>query len=167
MIWYDDDEINKLNLTDKFLYDENSFTSGGVEILLDELDFGSVNISAEAWDNANNLSEKQIVFNMNDSNELKLTNIFNHPNPFVEETIFGFEINEESTVEIRIFSLSGQLINTLDPFDVFYGYSKISWNGKDFYGNEIANGVYLYQVTASSILSEKVISKIGKVAKYR
>ena len=77
-------------------------------------------------------------------------------NSLLIDIIFGFEINEESTVEIRIFSLSGQLINTLDPFDVFYGYSKISWNGKDFYGNEIANGVYLYQVTASSILSEKV-----------
>ena len=167
MIWYNDDEINKINLTNKFLYNENSFTSGAVEILLDDIDFGSVNISAEAWDNANNLSEKQIIFNVNDNDDLKLTNIFNHPNPFMENTIFGFEINEESNVEIKIFSLSGQLINTLDPFDVFYGYSKISWNGKDFYGNEIANGVYLYQITASSISSERVISEIGKVAKYR
>ena len=167
MIWYDDDELNKVNITNRFLYDENSFTSGSVEILLKDIDFGNINISAEAWDNANNLSQKQIFFNFNDGNNLKLSNLFNHPNPFAENTNFGFEINEESNIEIKIFTLSGQLINILDPFDIFYGYSRISWNGKDFYNNEIANGVYIYEITAKSIMSEKIISEIGKLAKYK
>ena len=134
---------------------------------MDELKTSKINISAEGWDNANNLSQKTIIFNLSDYKNIKITNLFNHPNPFLNNTNFGFEINEESTITIKIFSISGEQINTLDPFDTFYGYSIIPWNGKDYYGNEIANGIYLYEIKATGIISEKVISEIGKIAKYR
>ena len=166
-VWYDENEQNKINLTNTFLYDENSFTSGSVEIIMDELKTSKINISAEGWDNANNLSQKTIIFNLSDYKNIKITNLFNHPNPFLNNTNFGFEINEESTITIKIFSISGEQINTLDPFDTFYGYSIIPWNGKDYYGNEIANGIYLYEIKATGIISEKVVSEIGKIAKYR
>ena len=96
-----------------------------------------------------------------------LLNDSKYPNPFKYETQFGFEVNKNALVKIKIFTIAGELISELEPLESFYGYSHIDWDGRDYYGDIIANGVYLYQITATSIDDAEESMKIGKAAKYR
>ena len=45
------------------------------------------------------------------------------------------------------------------------GYNFINWDGKDKYGDNIANGVYLY--TLKALKNGNTVSRIGKIAKYQ
>ena len=94
-----------------------------------------------------------------------LFNVFNYPNPFKNNTQFSFEINQSAEVEINIYTLGGRKIKNIRSDYYEAGYHYINWDGKDTYGDNIANGVYLYSLKA--INNGKSISKIGKVAKYQ
>ena len=48
----------EINVTNKFLYDQNSLNSGNIFYKPEEKDI--LNIEVKAWDNANNPSQKQI-----------------------------------------------------------------------------------------------------------
>jgi len=124
-------------------------------------------LTIEAWDNANNVSKENLKLNLIESSEFTLSNVFNYPNPFSKSTQFAFEVSQPASVSIKVFSLTGQLVIEVgDIFESHYGYSHIDWNGKDDFGGEIANGAYLYQLTAEPDDGGKKISIIGKLAKY-
>ncbi len=166
-IWLGEDEENSSDLTNGFLYLEGSHTSGSVIFPLSDALPGEISINVEAWDNANNVSQESITLNINSNKTLELTNIFNYPNPFKFETQFGFEVNKNALIKIRVFTIAGELIAELEPLQSFYGYSHIDWDGRDHYGDIIANGVYLYQITATSLDDREESTIIGKAAKYR
>lgn len=166
-IWFEEDDANSIDLTNEFLYSEGSHTSGSVIFSLSNALPGEISITAEAWDNANNVNRESVTLNINSNEALELTNVFNYPNPFKYETQFGFEVNKNALVKIKIFTIAGELISELEPLESFYGYSHIDWDGRDYYGDIIANGVYLYQITATSIDDAEESMKIGKAAKYR
>ena len=48
----------------------------------------------------------------------------------------------------NVFTVSGRLVKTIDEFVNPEGFrvADIKWDGKDEYGDELARGVYLYQV---------------------
>lgn len=72
----------------------------------------------------------------------------NYPNPFNPQTEIRFQIPEASHVVVRIFNVIGEEIRTLvnSPYEA--GYHGVRWNGKDNRGNDVASGVYLYQIHA-------------------
>jgi len=164
-LWVDEDESNEVDLTNEFVYSPSSAQSGSVTYSTIELPVGESIITVEAWDNANNPAQKSISLNITSSSELILTNVFNYPNPFKYETQFAFEVSRAAEVTIKIFTLAGQLVKELDPMETFIGYSHINWDGRDDFGDEIAYGAYLYQVTATSIDSGKKVTRIRKIAK--
>ncbi len=41
-----------------------------------------------------------------------------------------------------------------------YGYNEVEWDGTDAKGNELANGMYLFKITADH--EGKVVTKTGK-----
>ena len=166
-LWFDEDESNANNLTNLFVYDPGSDSSGTLDLPLLDIQTNQSLITIKAWDNANNPSQKSIKLNITAGTELILTNVFNYPNPFQTNTQFGFEVNKESSVKIRIYTLAGQLVTHLAPNELFYGYSHINWNGLDDFGDQIANGVYLYQLDAQSTDTDEKNTYIGKIAKYR
>ena len=76
---------------------------------------------------------------------------------------------------LKKFNYQLNKINSLDqvPFlpartfkEIEYesGYHKIDWDGYDEYGNEIANGVYLYRIKA--ITNNSTRTYIGRCAKF-
>ncbi len=166
-VWYGEDEVDAVEVTDGFVYEDGSHTTGSVEVSLADALPGELIVTAEAWDNANNAARESVTLNITTDEALTLTNVFNYPNPFKGKTQFGFEVNREALVEIKVFTISGELVAVLDPLETFYGYSHIDWDGRDHFGDQIANGVYLYQITATSLDDEEAATKIGKAAKYR
>lgn len=164
-LWMNEDESNHTDLTARFIYDPESYTSGSVSYSLTELLPGESLLTVEAWDNANNPAQKSISLNVTSFTELTLTNVFNYPNPFKNGTQFAFEVTQEANVTIKIFTITGQLIRKLDPMETFMGYSHIDWDGRDDFGDEIAYGAYLYQVTAIPIQGGQKATRIKKIAK--
>ncbi len=166
-IWQDEDEATAEDVTDLFVYDTGSYTEGTLSFPLQNLN-NEIMLTIEAWDNANNVSKENLKLNLVESSEFTLSNVFNYPNPFSKSTQFAFEINQSASVSIKVYTLTGQLVTEVgDPFESHNGYSHIDWDGRDEFGDKIANGAYLYQLTAEPEEGGKKVSVIGKLAKYR
>ena len=154
---------NQNNITHLFIYDKNSITTG--RILISDLNNENLHFKVKAWDNTNNPSEKEIKLFISDNKGLTIFNLYNYPNPFKNNTQFSFEINESAEIEINIYTLGGRKIRNIDRKFYKAGYNFINWDGKDKYGDNIANGVYLYSLKAFN--DDSKVSKIAKLAKYR
>jgi len=153
-----------MDVTDQFYYDINSITTGIIP-----LDFTSaaenITIHISAWDNGNNPAESEISLTRLTLEKLKLFNVYNFPNPFSTETQFTFELTQPADVQISIFTISGRKIYQSQQQSFSQGFHFIDWNGKDHYGDNIANGVYLYKIKA--VGDESSIDQFGRIAKYR
>jgi hypothetical protein len=152
------------DITHLFLYDENSITTGKIA-LADLTNNKDVEIHVKAWDNANNPAELTIKLYITDNQGLRLFNVFNFPNPFVSETQFSFEISSTAEISVDIYTIGGRRICQISPQTVTAGYNFINWDGRDKYGDILANGVYLYRVKAKN--GNESVSTIGKIAKYQ
>ena len=167
-LWFDEDENNFIDLTHLFIYDEGEYNSGEIDYPLTSVESDELFITVEAWDNANNPTQESIKLNLLSSTGLTLNNVFNYPNPFSLSTQFTFDVSENSEIEIKIYTLNGVLVRRLEPFETFTGFSIYDeWDGFDSFGDNIANGVYLYELEATSTVSGKKVSHIGKLAKFR
>ena len=150
------------NKTNQFSYDKNSITTG--TILLSPFN-EKINIKVKAWDNANNPSEKVIALNYSENDILKIYNLFNFPNPFSDFTQFTFELTKMSDITIDIYSIGGKKIFSLEKTNAPKGFNIIYWNGQNHFGDDLANGVYIYHVKAMA--KDEKISSLGRLAKFR
>lgn len=81
----------------------------------------------------------------------KLSN--NYPNPFNPSTVISFEIPEKSYVELKIFNLTGEEIET-----IFSGELEAGKYERRFNGANLASGVYFYRLTSGSVsISQKMV----------
>jgi len=165
----DERKDQKYDLTPFFDYDVGSYLSGTIEYPLTGLSPGWHSVTIKAWDNANNSSEASTTFRVESLEELRLQDVLNYPNPFSSQTTFTFQINREAEVEIKIYTLSGRLIRTLEPYLAQVGFNMISWDGRDADGDPLANGVYLYKIRARSYTGSKELETevIGKLMVMR
>jgi hypothetical protein len=74
----------------------------------------------------------------------------NYPNPFNPSTTIKFSIPEKSTVQLTVYNQIGELIQTLVNEDKFAGTYEIEFNGQN-----MASGVYFYQIKANNFVSTK------------
>ena len=87
----------------------------------------------------------------------------NYPNPFNPETWIPFTLKEKAQVVIRIYNLTGQLIKTLDlgekePGEYLSKDRAAYWNGHNDSGEEVASGIYFYQLRAGDkVLTKKMV----------
>ncbi|MBT5420662.1 MAG: T9SS type A sorting domain-containing protein [Candidatus Cloacimonetes bacterium] len=70
----------------------------------------------------------------------------NYPNPFNPSTTISFSILEDSKVELSIFNLKGQNVNTIVNDNLQKGEHLFSWNGTDKLGEILSSGVYFYKL---------------------
>ncbi len=179
----DELENEEIILTDLFNYYEGNFKAG--KILYDFSTYkrsnydqdnnlieqyglapGEHTIRIKAWDNFNNSSIATASFTVVSDEILKITNVFNYPNPFSLTTTFTFTINQQpSQLKIKIYTVRGKLIETLDNIPGEAGYNQIYWDGRDRDGDVLANGVYLYKIIAAAkpqdiILKDEYIGKL-------
>lgn len=67
----------------------------------------------------------------------------NYPNPFNPSTIIEYAVPSRSNVNLSVYSLTGELVDTIVNETVNPGYHKTSFNL-----NTLAAGVYTYRITA-------------------
>jgi hypothetical protein len=103
-------------------------------------------------ENASGDNDYKITFEI--EHESTITNIFNYPNPFSTSTRFVFELTGSEipdAMQIQIFTITGKLVKTIDLNDlgnvhIGRNITEYAWDGTDQFGDQLANGVYLYRV---------------------
>ena len=171
----DNDETNPVILNNYYETDVDVYQRGKVNYPFRDLEPGLHTLTFKAWDVYNNSSTAEIQFIVFDKDEkLKIENVLNYPNPFVNYTEFWFNHNssEPLDVSIQIFTVSGKLIRTLngqtgsaeccDQSTSSLSRS-ISWDGRDDFGDKIGKGVYVYKLTVRSNTLNKKVEKFEKL----
>ncbi|MCK4858155.1 MAG: T9SS type A sorting domain-containing protein [candidate division Zixibacteria bacterium] len=72
----------------------------------------------------------------------------NYPNPFNPTTVIEFSLQHSGLVTLEVFDITGRRVTTLADEHLTAGYKRVTWDGTDHYGKEVASGVYFYQLRA-------------------
>jgi PKD repeat protein len=75
-----------------------------------------------------------------------LASAFASPNPFNPETSINYTLRNSGTVTVRVYSLQGRLVRTLENAYATPGSHEVRWNGRDDSGRTVASGMYLVKV---------------------
>ncbi len=78
----------------------------------------------------------------------------NHPNPFDLTTTISYQLSVNANVTLSIYNILGQKLRTLVNENEPAGYHSVFWNGTDENNQPVPSGVYFYQLTTESGLSE-------------
>ena len=79
----------------------------------------------------------------------------NYPNPFNPSTQIFFDIPKSEFITLRIFNLLGQDVKMLASKIMNPGRYTFEWDGKDLLSNDVASGVYFYELRGESFISRK------------
>jgi|TARA_B110000263_G_scaffold53964_1_gene45324 hypothetical protein len=79
----------------------------------------------------------------------------NYPNPFNPSTQIVFDVPAAEFVTLRVYNLLGQDVETLINKSMAPGRYTIEWNGNDMLNNEVASGVYFYELRGKSFITRK------------
>ena len=88
------------------------------------------------------------------NNKPTITNVLNYPNPFTTSTRFVFTLTGSEIPEvftIQILTVTGKVVreitrSELGNLHIGRNITEYAWDGRDNYGDRLANGVYLYKV---------------------
>ena len=167
----DQDFQTETDLTGRFEYDLGSYQQGSLTYQLPGLSEGDHLLTAKAWDNANNSSVKELSLRVSGWAELELTEVMNYPNPFSDLTNFYYRLSHQAErVEIKIFTEAGKLIRHMPFASSRAGYNfSTDWDGRDQAGDKVANGVYIYKITAEGTVNgvRKTREAYGKAVVVR
>jgi hypothetical protein len=125
---------------------------------------GVYTLIVQAKDRSNNASgsiDYQIHFDV--INHATITDVLNYPNPFSTATHFVFTItgSEVPTMfRIQIMTITGKLVREIErdelgPLHIGRNITEYAWDGRDQFGDRLANGVYFYRVL-TKINSENI-----------
>jgi hypothetical protein len=116
---------------------------------------GTYRLLVQGADKSGNISgdfEYDIEFEID--HHSSITNLMNYPNPFSTKTQFVFTLTgavvpDEFT--IQIMTVTGKVVreitvDELGPIKIGRNITEYTWDGTDEYGDQLANGVYLYRV---------------------
>ena len=167
----DGDETNVYKLNPYYVAAIDDYKRGSLSYPLRDLSPGLHTLTLKAWDVYNNASTQDIQFIVFDEDvSLKLTNVLNYPNPFVNYTEFWFNHNSSEVldVSIQIFTVSGKLIKTINgQTNIGTNTSAVSrdltWDGTDDFGSKIGKGVYVYKLKVRSSSTGMQAEKIEKL----
>ena len=80
----------------------------------------------------------------------------NFPNPVAQSTQFSFTIQTESEATLKVYSLDGKEVKTLvESGSLNAGTHTITWDGTANDGTRLADGAYLYKLTAGELTIAK------------
>lgn len=116
---------------------------------------GKYTLVVQAYDRSSNVSGAQDYRTefLIDSKP-SITQVMNYPNPFTTSTRFVFTLTGSEVPEIftiQIMTISGKMVREitrgeLGNLHIGRNITEYAWDGKDNYGDRLANGVYLYRV---------------------
>ena len=119
-------------------------------------------------DNISELQFKELTVVGDDQNLMKLPNVWNrsieplkvpsqteliqnYPNPFNPETWIPYRLSQPSSVTVVVYDATGQQIRRIDIGVQSVGdYTRknhaIYWDGQNDFGEQVASGVYFYEL---------------------
>jgi len=74
----------------------------------------------------------------------------NIPNPFNPETRISFSLPEQTYVNLDIFNILGQKVNTLASGEYPAGNHSVTWDGKNRSGENVSTGIYFYRLSTEN-----------------
>lgn len=145
----------------------DSYQAGEVRYNFHDLTAGKHTLTFKAWDVNNNSSSATLDFTVKAAEQVALSHVLNYPNPFTTNTSFYFEHNQvadELDVMIQVFTVSGKLVKTIQSVVKTSGFRSegIAWDGLDDFGDQLAKGVYIYNLKVKSSTGETA-EKIEKL----
>lgn len=116
---------------------------------------GRYTLSVQARDRSSNKAgntEYQVQFEI--STKPGITQVMNYPNPFTTSTHFVFTLTGSDVPEIftiQVMTITGKVVREitraeLGDLHIGRNITEYAWDGRDNYGDRLANGVYLYKV---------------------
>jgi hypothetical protein len=128
---------------------------------------GTYQLIVQAKDKSNNRSgdiDYRIGFEV--INKSSITEVMNYPNPFSTSTRFVFTLTGSEIPQnfrIQIMTITGKVVreifqDELGPIHIGRNISQYAWDGKDNFGDQLANGVYFYRTTSK--LNNENIEKL-------
>jgi len=80
------------------------------------------------------------------------------PNPFTEFCAIDYRLSSPCHVTVKVYTLTGRLINTLTDQFVNSGNCTLIWDGNDAYNKKVRSGIYFCQIRANNnIVVKKLI----------
>lgn len=109
-------------------------------------------LANDASGNPSGLKPYEINFEV--INESTITNFYPYPNPFSSSTQFVFTLTGSQfpeDIKIQILTVTGRVVkeifmDELGPLNIGNNRTDYAWDGRDNYGDQLANGVYLYRI---------------------
>lgn len=136
---------NESNLKFKIIYNADFEEEGEYELMV------------QGTDNSGNLSgnlEYRVKFDVILASTI--THMMNYPNPFSTSTRFVFTLTGNQPPDeliIQIMTVTGRIVreiteDEIGPIRIGRNVTEYAWDGRDEFGDQLANGVYLYRVKA-------------------
>jgi hypothetical protein len=127
----------------KILFNPVCFEDGMYELIVQAKDRS---------DNQSGLIDYDINFEV--INHATITNVLNYPNPFTSSTQFVFTLTGNEVPDlftIQIMTITGKVVreinrDELGDLHIGRNITSYAWDGRDMYGDQLANGVYLYRI---------------------
>ena len=125
---------------------------GKYELMVKDRDRSGNNSSNESRFENNTFYDYKTTFEV--ITKPMITNVLNYPNPFTTSTKFIFTITGSEVpdyMSIQIMTIKGTVVKEimkeeLGPLRVGRNITEYTWNGRDEFGDLLANGVYFYRV---------------------
>lgn len=165
-IWF----LNTLTFTEAVL-PNNSCKINYTPYLLQD---GTYQLIVQAKDKSDNQSGAiDYKINFEVVNKSTITEVMNYPNPFSTSTKFVFTLTGETvptTFKIQIMTITGKVVkeifqDELGPIHIGRNITDYAWDGRDEFGDRLANGVYLYRVI-TKISGEDIEKKETQADQY-
>jgi hypothetical protein len=74
----------------------------------------------------------------------------NYPNPFNSSTTIGFALAADTDLDLAVYDMVGQRIETLSTGRYPAGLHSVRWDGRDAKGRRASTGVYFYKLTTQN-----------------
>ncbi len=81
------------------------------------------------------------------------------PNPFVEQTELHYRLTEESPVQVKIYDMMGQEVQTLVQEAQPEGEHRVQWDGRNQQGQNLPTGLYIMQLKTGEETSSVRVMK--------
>jgi hypothetical protein len=79
----------------------------------------------------------------------------NYPNPFNPTTEINFDVPTRSYVNLAVYNVLGQKVNTLVNEELAPGPYTADWDGTAADGTPVASGIYFYRMEADNFVQTK------------
>ena len=164
-----DDAGNPTDLTAGFRYESGSSTRGTVDLVLPALANGPHRLEVHASDTYRNIGAATFVIEVAAQaaagGPLRLTQVFNYPNPFERETYVHVRLSQPARLRVQILTVAGRRVREWSV-EGKAGENYLPWDGRDSQGENVAIGVYLIHVTAEAAGRGRV-DAVGRALRTR